>query len=319
MSPEFSIITPVLNMASHVSECIESVKNQDVSVEHIIVDGGSTDDTLEMVRKLQHPDLKIIEGPDNGQSDAINKGLKMATGRIFNWLNADDKLRDGALKTVQEQIDDNTDVVLGKCEHKTSNGKVIATGQTFCSSSVPKAMANYAMAQPSHFYKTSSVKELNGLNEKLHYVMDMDLWFRYLLKNGSKQVAITDSVLSDFLVHPESKTSSQASAMKAEKYGVFLTVLKNLDTPDIVENVVRKKASDLALNYALGDFNSSEFLSEFCWHLLLEAYENGDLELASQLLDLVRSGDRLSYEEQVYWNLRVSGPSGQLIKKIRGR
>lgn len=318
MSPQFSIITPVLNMASHVSGCIESVKNQNVTIEHIIVDGGSTDDTLEVVRDLQHPDLKIIEGPDNGQSDAINKGLKMAKGRIFNWLNADDKLRAGALKNVLDLMEGN-DVVIGKCEHKTSTGKVIATGRTYCDSSVPKTMANYAMAQPSHFYKTSSVKELSGLNEALHYVMDMDLWFRYLLKNGSRRVAKTDSVLSDFLVHPESKTSSQASAMKAEKYGVFLTVLKNIDTPDFVENVVRKKASDLALNYALGDFSSSEFLSEFCWHLLLEAYENGDLDLASQLLDLVRSGDRLSKEEQVFWNLRVNGPSGQLIKKLRGR
>ena len=175
-------------MADHITECIESVRDQDVDVEHIIVDGGSTDGTLDVISRLNHTDLQVVSEPDKGQSDAINKGLNLASGTIFNWLNADDRLKPGALKEVVQLMGEQT-VLLGKCEHiDAKSGKVEAVGQTFLKNSVSATMANYAMAQPSHFYRLDVVKSLGGLKTNLHLVMDMDLWFRYLLEFGVDRV-----------------------------------------------------------------------------------------------------------------------------------
>jgi glycosyltransferase involved in cell wall biosynthesis len=103
-----SIITPCLNRAEFVSEAIESVLNQNYPhFEHIIVDGGSTDGTLEILEKFPH--MKVVSEPDLGMYDAINKGLRLATGDIIGFLNTDDFYEKGIFSTVVEEF---------KCDHK---------------------------------------------------------------------------------------------------------------------------------------------------------------------------------------------------------
>ncbi len=138
-------------MVDHVAGCIESVRNQEPSVQHIIIDGGSTDGTLDAIKSLSHPDLQVISGPDKGQSDAINKGLNLAIGEVFNWLNADDRLKPEALEVVGELMTNDVDVVLGKCEHINAiTRKPEVVGQTYFDGATSSSMANYAMAQPLH-------------------------------------------------------------------------------------------------------------------------------------------------------------------------
>src|SRR6058998_2090201 len=96
MPPGFSIITPSFNQARFLEENIQSVLTQaGVSVEHIVVDGGSTDGTVEILKSYPH--LRWISEPDRGQSHALNKGFRMATGEILGWLNADDSYEPSAV------------------------------------------------------------------------------------------------------------------------------------------------------------------------------------------------------------------------------
>ncbi|MEO7101643.1 MAG: glycosyltransferase family 2 protein [Luteolibacter sp.] len=113
---KFSIITPSLNQGSFIQECIESVLRQEgIEIEHIIVDAGSTDQTLEVIG--HYPHLQWSSEPDEGMSDGINKGFRKATGDWIMWLNCDDYLLPGALSKVAEYIrkHPDADVVHGDC------------------------------------------------------------------------------------------------------------------------------------------------------------------------------------------------------------
>ena len=273
-----------------------------------------------MVDRLDHPNLHLISEADDGQSDAINKGLKLANGEIFNWLNADDRLKPNVLKNVSDLITGDVSAVLGKCEHvDPSMGNARMIGQSFFDGSIGSSMANYAMAQPSHLYRAEHIKALGGLNTNLHYVMDMDLWFRFLLSSGGENVIRTDTVLSEFWLHGNSKSTAQAEAMKMEKYAIFMSVLVKLNAPGFLLEMVEEKASEIRIDYQIEKLESTRFLSEFSWHLLLEAYDKGDLDRASELLDLVNTGNRLNPIQQAEWQLRVKGPSSRFIRKIRGK
>lgn len=102
--PRFTIITPVLNRAGMVAAALDSVRAQNHrSVEHIVVDGGSTDGTLDVVRR--YPEVRLLGGPDDGLYDAINKGLAVATGAVVGLVNSDDVLCPGALEALEAALD----------------------------------------------------------------------------------------------------------------------------------------------------------------------------------------------------------------------
>jgi len=312
--PDFTIITPVLNQVQHIEKCILSVLEQSGDVQYIIIDGGSTDGTVDVIRKYEKRVSYWVSEPDSGQSDAINKGLKLANGTFFNWLNADDQLTPNALINVLEVASEETQVVVGKCEHIDENENQIAVGGARIWDSVEATLGNYSMGQPSVFYKTSLIKELNGLNENLHYCMDMDLWFRFLITNGQGSISEIDETLSRFLVHSDSKSVASANDMRDEKYGIFRALFKQFQVPIILESFLS--------NYQIPNVNESIYVSNmdqevllanFCWHLLLEAYEKGEMEKCTALHKIVTRGNRLTAGEKVMWRTRL------LYKKLRVR
>jgi glycosyltransferase involved in cell wall biosynthesis len=131
--PLVSIVTPSYNKGTFIERTVLSVKNQTYPrVEHIVIDGGSTDGTLDILRKYSDSCLCISE-PDKGQSDAINKGWRMARGDILGWLNADDTYMPWAVETAVKLLSENPDVamVYGRCniidEHDKVTGEHFAT------------------------------------------------------------------------------------------------------------------------------------------------------------------------------------------------
>jgi glycosyltransferase involved in cell wall biosynthesis len=123
---KISVITPSLNQGQYLPDCIASVHAQtDVTIEHIIMDGGSTDATVAELKRHSH--LRWRSEADNGQSDAINKGLRLATGDWAMWLNADDILLPGALQAVAEcaRRAPKADVIYGDCDFVDRDGRVV--------------------------------------------------------------------------------------------------------------------------------------------------------------------------------------------------
>ena len=103
VNPKISIITPCFNAALYIEQTILSIINQDYdNLEYIIIDGGSTDGTIDIIKKYENKIAYWISEPDNGQSEAINKGIAVSTGDVFNWVNGDDYLEVGVLKLVGE-------------------------------------------------------------------------------------------------------------------------------------------------------------------------------------------------------------------------
>ena len=121
--PLFSIITPSYNYAKYVRECIESVKAQEgVTFEHIVYDAGSTDGTLDILREYPHLDVTVE--PDRGMSDAINKGFRKAKGKWVMWLNTDDRLLPGALKSVAAFAEQHPEADVGDVAAQTFSAYV---------------------------------------------------------------------------------------------------------------------------------------------------------------------------------------------------
>lgn len=311
--PEFSIITPVLNQASTIEKCIESVAAQDVNVEHIIIDGGSTDGTVDIIRKHEEKLEFWVSEPDRGQSHAVNKGLERARGTWFNWLNADDQLTENALETALKTARPDTQVVAGKCLHINLDGETVAEGSARIWNSLEGTLGNYSMGQPSVFYRTDTVKQLGGLNENLHLCLDMDLWFRFLLKFGQERIQTTDAILSEFLVHEGGKSSSQPDKMKAEKYGIYRTLLSNFELPKALNEFLSDFPIPESVEYELpSNLNGNELLANFAWHLMIDAYQKREVEKCQAFFDVVKNSSKLSKTELLKWQARLA--SGKILK-----
>ena len=115
LSLTISIVTPTYNQGQYIEQTIQSVLNQNYpNLEYIIIDGGSTDNTVEIIKKYEKHLKFWVSEKDNGQANAINKGLQYCTGEIFNWLNSDDYLEPGALLNIANAFSSNVQMVAGK-------------------------------------------------------------------------------------------------------------------------------------------------------------------------------------------------------------
>ncbi len=210
--PKVSIITPSFNQAEYIEKTIKSVLSQDYSnFEYIVMDGGSTDGTVEILKKY---DKKIIwrSEKDKGQGEAINKGLKLAKGEILAYLNSDDTYSPGALKKVAEFFIKNPKKiwVFGKCriidEKDKEIRKSITSYKNFWLSRYnyhTLLILNY-ISQPAVFWRREVYREIGEFNQEEYWELDYDYWLRL----GKKyEPGFIDQYLANFRVHQEAKTS----------------------------------------------------------------------------------------------------------------
>lgn len=303
---KFSIITPSFNQGPFLEQTIDSVLSQPADVEYIIIDGGSNDNSVEIIKKYEKHLAYWISEPDFGQSNAINKGLKRATGDIFNWLNSDDYLQPGALQIVREHFSDpKTDVVAG-----TSNiiqGLQIvkrSRGTDVYKNNLPKTIGWARIDQPETFFRRKIFEELDFLNEDFHFIMDKEFWVRYLFSHGLDGIKKIPDVIVNFRLHPNSKTQSQSKKFSSEENALMHQVAINHNLPHIatiLSQILPMSSISIGATYLSVDRNLiQQALNYFMLYKADEFYYNNDHSKCTQLLAAITS-ESLSVEDSALY------------------
>ena len=214
--PKISIITPSYNQGSFIEKTIQSVLSQDYpNIEYIIIDGGSTDNTIEIIRKYDKWITYWESEPDRGQSHALNKGFARATGDVFAWINSDDYYEHCSINKVMKLfVNSEIMIVNGNCMmHDTHSNKTFLdkAGEITTSRMLRYWTPFFCPPQPSIFFRKQVWQEVMPLNEKLNYTMDLDLWLKMSLKY---KFTYYNALLSHYLIHQTSKSGSEDGFIK---------------------------------------------------------------------------------------------------------
>ncbi len=204
--PLVSIITPSFNQAAFLETTIRSVLDQDYpALEYFIIDGGSTDGSLEIIQRYAHRLAGWVSEADRGQTDAINKGFAMAHGEILAWLNSDDVYQPGAIAGAAAYLQENPRVglVYGDASYIDESGRTIGR--------FPARQTDYRrlrqgyvhIPQQSAFFRTSLWKAAGPLDPSFYFAMDYDLWVRLASRS---RVVYLPQLWASFRLHSGAKT-----------------------------------------------------------------------------------------------------------------
>ncbi|MBF0345622.1 MAG: glycosyltransferase [Nitrospirae bacterium] len=268
--PKISVITPTLNQGRYIEHTIQSILEQAYpNYEHIVIDGGSTDNTLDVLRKYPH--LKWISEKDKGQADALNKGIALATGEIIAWINSDDYYCPNAFYTIVNAFETMPHA-------KIIVGRTLLFFESMMLSSVSRnreltfeEMIRFwddwvPPAQPSVLFRADILDEVGLFDTSLHYTMDQDMWLRMSLKHVF--YCIPD-VLTVYRFHENSKSGfANWSRFFPEYNAVYRRYKKH--SAILPEGPL----ATLAIPLSSEDHNRSE------WHI--QKYKNLFTHLASQ-------------------------------------
>ncbi len=256
MNNIFSIVTPSLNQGQFIEQTIQSVLSQegDFYIDYIIADGGSTDNSVEIIKKYdellkakKYPikckgiKYRWWSRPDKGQSHAINQGFEIAKGDILAWINSDDYYEQNAFNIISNKIKENSqiDLFYGNIYFIDRNNEksIKKTQQGTYTDFTTFTNKDLYIFQPSTFFTKKIVKRVGLLDEDLQYVMDYDLWVK-ILKNS--QILYIPKILSNFRVWEGSKTYSHQKRFNYEK-----RIVNNRYCLPIINKRLVKKTTNL--------------------------------------------------------------------------
>lgn len=206
--PRITVVTPCYNAGRFLEACIRSVVDEEYAgLEYIVIDGGSTDDTVEIIEKYEPRLAYWHSGPDRGQAHAINMGLGRATGDVVAYLNADDRYRPGTLHAVATLFRDRPDVnvVFGDAvftdEAGRPTGRYVGVDRPFAEKI--RYWRGWPVPQPTVFLRLGVVQAHGGLDESFHYALDYD-WF--LRISRTERFYHAGAVLAEYRLRGDSKT-----------------------------------------------------------------------------------------------------------------
>lgn len=214
--PVVSIITPSFNQGQYIEETLLSVQNQTYpSIEHIVIDGGSTDNTVEILKKYQDTIIWTSE-PDNGQTHAINKGMKKSHGEILAYLNSDDLYLPETIDRVVNFFSENSeiDLVYGDIIHigkESDYRETVRTGNI----DMEKYLTGLVyLPQPAVFFRREIWEKIGDFDERLNLAMDLEYWIRVFFHGKTAYLPV---VLAKARIYPEAKSSKHLLNYLEEK------------------------------------------------------------------------------------------------------
>jgi GT2 family glycosyltransferase len=237
-----SIITPSYNQAPYLEQTIQSVLEQDYPhIEYIVVDGSSTDDSVEVIKKYADRLAYWISEKDSGQAEAINKGFARANGEIVAWLNSDDYYMRNTISVAVRCFDRNPDVVMAYGDMLAVDGE----GQPinalrYRQLSLEDLLCFQIIGQPSVFFRRSALEKAGWLDPTFHFMLDHHLWIR-LAQQG--RILHVPQVWSAARYHPQAKNRARAAEFGREAFRVLAWAGKE---PALVQVLSRVRQRALA-------------------------------------------------------------------------
>lgn len=249
--PRITIVTPSLNQGQFIEETIRSVLLQGYpNLEYIIIDGGSTDGSVDIIRKYERWLAYWVSEPDNGQAHAINKGFQRATGDIGAYLNSDDYYQPGALAHVARTfLAHSWDVLLGQSDTAYSphwrymrRSWWLHKCRPFIFPPLVAHAMRYEIKQESSFWRLPRVRHLH-FDETFHFCLDAE-WFGRILPGAT--ITLTSKALGHFRQHNESKTATLQGVRKREHATMQARACSTLDPRDRAAIVRRWRLASCA-------------------------------------------------------------------------
>ena len=204
--PLVSIITPSFNHVKYIEATMQSVFSQDYpNIEYIVVDGGSNDETVDIIKKYENRLAWWVSEKDKGQTDAINKGFARATGSILAWLNSDDTYEPGAVTAAVKYLQEHPEagMVYGDCNFINEAGKVIGKFNSAQTDYRLLRQGYVHIPQQTMFFRADLWKQVGPLDPSFYFAMDYDLWTRIAALSEIKYVPQT---WANFRLHTSGKT-----------------------------------------------------------------------------------------------------------------
>jgi len=212
--PRISVVTPSFNQAQYLEQTILSVLGQNYpNLEYIVIDGGSTDGSVDILRKYERDISYWVSEKDHGQAAAIQRGFSMATGEIFGWLNSDDYYLPEALSKVADAFGCNpaAEFVIGGYAAVRADGKLICKYYAFEQDFLSFLCVGQHAGQMACFWRKSAYVAVGGIDPNLQYCMDYDLMLRLARR---KDPTIIDDCLACFRLHDAAKTAMILQAVE---------------------------------------------------------------------------------------------------------
>ena len=234
-----SIITPSYNQAAYLEQTILSVLNQDFSrIEYILVDGASTDGSVEIIKKYAGKFSYWVSEKDRGQADAINKGFARATGDIVAWLNSDDYYLQGTVSAAVKVFEENPDAVLvyGNMLAVDEHGKTFNT-LSYKQLTLEDLLCFQIIGQPAVFMRRSALTKTSGLNLDFHFLLDHLLWI-HIAKQG--KILHVDQTWSAARYHAEAKNRAKAAEFGREAFRILDEVAQDKTLAPVFAMVSRR-------------------------------------------------------------------------------
>ena len=298
--PRISIVIPSYNQGQFLEETILSIVNQQYpNLELFVVDGGSKDNSVDIIRKYESHITWWVSEKDKGQSDAINKGFAKATGEMISWLCSDDLLTPGSLKIVASHFSSANEkiglihggaIVFDKDKTKETR----FTYQAPCKEAYVSGMV---FPQPAAFFRRSCLTQAGSLNETFHYGMDYDLFQRLSLICEFLPI---DNVLAKYRLHSESKSVTESNRFITDWKKIYINMCKNLGWSQEISYLVKTSLFDKEMNYSepyafrpdpaiQSKIDKQKSLFFHLGHVLKDLYWKNDLEQARNLRNLMKS------------------------------